>query len=641
MVMSSGGRKVLCKFASKVVGDGTPRLLSQLEHWVEHKGVEWLSERWKAIRNSAYMVREGRSEDARALMVEKGIAIRKDKTVSKGEFGRLQLAFIEAETPYQLRAADALLRGYTALICPAVTQKQVAKARKTITSVMEPVAGKRKGEFESWNLPSLVSGQRTDGIRVPTIYGLSGVKSFYCGTVQVPKEIRALPFGSAVVSALTVGYLPKSVVSLLGDHPLRQQAYVFQQRGEANVPGTVGKIAFLQEGGCKARVVALPSFWCQAYFKPLQDELVDIVRRVERRDGKALRGISCVGDQNRGAYALKSWMESDSDLYSYDLSAATDRFPLEIQLAYLEKCGLGEWKESVRDIARSDFLVPHTGERWKYQVGQPMGLNFSFPLFHLTHMSVLESVACQHAKKPGSLSYAVLGDDVIISDRGMAESYKRIMSALGLEISHEKSHEGVKVQTFAGFSGLATSRGVQVFRPFKHGVDFAMEGRELNTLATFGPKVRSWSDWWSRSFDQLNRTYPLREPDLSPIPLESREVDCRFGDPGSRWFTAVAQRVVSSPLVQKDPITGERKERGYSRRIMPGSAAVDEHNRLWAGLLREKKALYQDSFSPDEYVKRERAALHTNQLTRDPLIREQRKIDEVRKQRLSADCHGR
>lgn len=636
MVMSSARRKTLCKFASPVLGRGTPRFLNQLEHWLEHKGEEWLSERWKALRNAAILVRSGSPEDAIALMEEKGIAVRKDKPVSQGEFGRMQLAYIEAQSPYQLRTCEALLRGYTALTLDSESKKQVAKARKAIT-----VPSQDQSLVNSKKMESLVTGfqilpRRASLGYSPDARGISGIKSYYSGYIQVPGKVKRLPFASAVVSALTVGYVPNSVIRLCGEHPIRRKAEMFQQ--SQNLPSTCGKVAFLQEGGCKARVICLPSFWVQAYYKPLQDDLIRMIGDVETPVvQKHMLGISCVLDQNRGAYAMQSWMKESREIFSYDLSSATDRFPLSLQLAYLEKSGKGEWTDSVHDVARSDFYVPSKDERWKYQVGQPMGIVFSFPLFHLTHLNLIESLAKVCCAKKTAPHYAVLGDDVLIADKGLAHAYREVISDLGVEISSEKSLEGVDVQSFAGFSGVSTSRGIQVFRPFKHGVDFALEGRELNLLSTFGPKVRKWSGWWSRSFDRLNRTYPLRNPDLSPILVE-QNIDCRSGDPDSRWFSAITQRVLNEEVVIRIPLPKGRVAKFPTELGFLGEV---DWNRSWASLLQEESAQLRNSFSPASYVEKERRSVRTNQISQDPLIKDLKREEEIQLHLSNLDKTGK
>jgi len=626
MVMKHVARKALCKFSTPVLDQKTPRFLDQLDHWLENKGVEWVSERWKVIRNAAHLVRSGKPEDAVKAMSDAGISVRKDHPISRGPFGLIQKAYIDAETPYRLRSCDALLRGYTGLFLSVESKKQVTKARDGIT---KPSSAIPDFSLSITKTVEKVSGHRPRSIPQdysPDMRGMSGIRTYYSAGIRIPRKLREEPFASAVVSSLTTGAVPDSVIRLLGDNPIRQRASGFQKYGA--YPDTYGKISFLQEGGCKARVICLPSFWMQAYYKPLQDELIRRVVMEETDWSQKRLGISCVYDQNKGAYALQKWMDEKKELYSFDLSSATDRFPLDPQLGYLRGSGLESWVNPVHDAARGKYFVPSNGEVWSYSVGQPMGLNFSFPLFHLTHLAIIEAWANITSKDKPKPVYAVLGDDVIIADKELAKVYKEVITRIGVDISETKSLVSKNLQSFAGFSGVSTTHGIQVFRPFKHSCDFSLKGKEVNLLATLGPKVRKWSGWWSRSFDQLHRTYPLRNPDLSPI-LTGPEWS-KGMTPGSRWLSSITNRVLDETLVQFGPgrIAGQPFRREISLRF--SYTAMGDWNREWSNLLREKESLLTSTFDRDQYITEEKRKVRTNQVSNDPLIRDQKILDRVR-----------
>jgi len=630
--MNHVARKTLCKFATPVLEGKTPRFLDQVEHWLEHKGEEWLSERWKVIRNAALLVRSGKPDDAVVLMKEKGVAVRSDQPVSCGPFGLIQLAYIAAESPYRIRTTEALLRGYTALTLPSESRKQVAKARSAITGTSS--ADPKVINAMVGLIPTVLRDQPRSSLGKedcrPDMRGIVGIRSYYTGYIQVPSKLKKLPFVSAVMSALVVGHVPQSVILLCGDNPMRRKAELFQEK--LNFPSAMGKISYLQEGGCKARVICLPSTWMQAYYKPLQDELISRIGKLETPElQERMKGISCVLDQNRGAYILQQWMNEGKNLFSFDLSSATDRFSLDYQLGYLKASGLSAWIDPVRDAARGVYHHVRDDKEWMYAVGQPMGLNFSFPLFHLSHQTLLESLArSSHHNNSKEKLYAVLGDDVLIADQSLAKNYQATMEKMDITISKEKSYEGVSVQSFAGFTGISSTRGIQVFRPFKHGADFAIRGREVNLLATLGPEVRKWSGWWSRSFDQLNRTYPLRNPDLSPVLPLSDDKGLRSGNPGSRWFSAVTQRCLNEDVTMSflDPTGSQRQKFPFSIGYLGEGA---DWNRLWSVLLHEKDSILHNNFDINQYVTEERRKVRTNQISSDPLIMDQKLLDEVRR----------
>jgi len=427
-----------------------------------------------------------------------------------------------------------------------------------------------------------------------------------------------------VLSSLVVGEVPKSAVDLLGDSDYRKRA-AGVQKGFENLPGTYGRISIQQEGGCKARVVCLPSFWIQAYYRPLQEALLQRVKEVEKCG--SLQGISCMYDQNRGAYVLREWMLERKKLWSFDLSSATDRFPLDLQCSYLKSSGLGSWVKPVQEVARGRYYYPYTNEEITYSVGQPMGVNFSFPLFHLTHLVILDSLSRQVGCRSVPC-YAVLGDDVIIADRQLAKAYRVYLEDRGVKFSEAKSFEGTDLGSFAGFTGLITSRGHLVFRPFKHGQEYVIQGRELNLVSALGPKVRSEIRWISEAFEELNKTWYLRNPDLSPI---LPEPDDRLvgGDPGSRWLSSVVQRILSTELRWKYPnrpgVEEGILEIGSFLKDVIRSGILDDCNEEWESLLRVQRSLLTETFVPHEYDRDEKAKLkRPNQIQTDPLIHQLR-----------------
>jgi len=175
----------------------------------------------------------------------------------------------------------------------------------------------------------------------------------------------------------------------------------------------------------------------------------------------------------------------------------------------------------MKELSRGDFFVPQKSQKsdtfWSYSVGQPMGVHGSFPLFHLTHYRLLEELA-DRVTGIQYPAFAVLGDDVIISSKPLARAYRQFMDSLGVEISQEKSLMSSHQNTFAGFMAYTTHRGlVSVFRPFKFGPDFGIQGREVSLLHNLGPEVRKWGSWWPRAYDKYRESMPYRLPDLSPM----------------------------------------------------------------------------------------------------------------------------
>jgi hypothetical protein len=146
----------------------------------------------------------------------------------------------------------------------------------------------------------------------------------------------------------------------------------------------------------------------------------------------------------------------DSESYhSFDLSAATDRFPIELQVQLLaEMAGPGfanAWKNLM-------VAEPFVYQRWekdsilssmvKYKVGQPMGARSSWATFTLSHHLVVQYAAFLEGFYPFD-QYILLGDDIVIYHDKVAKRYLEVINSLGVDISIAKSHESKETYEFA------------------------------------------------------------------------------------------------------------------------------------------------------------------------------------------------
>jgi hypothetical protein len=91
------------------------------------------------------------------------------------------------------------------------------------------------------------------------------------------------------------------------------------------------------------------------------------------------------------------------------------------------------WKSIMVD---RDFHVDKTVVR--YGAGQPMGFYSSWASFTLAHHALIQYLAFKEGFKSFD-EYQVLGDDVVIWEERVANSYKRAMSGLGVSINLSKS----------------------------------------------------------------------------------------------------------------------------------------------------------------------------------------------------------
>jgi len=632
-------RRSLCKIASAVLGRSTPKYLALIDHWLKHKGVEWTVERLKCVSNAAYQIRAGDVETAHITLKQGNVKTRKDNlAIPSGILGSTVSAFVDAQQPKALKKAAALLRVYTGLSLVKPSVKQYEKAKIAINTPLNfkfvnikifddlPFANRNRKVVRdlvsTWDpvrwsqiqleLP-LASGMAE---RRPQVYqfnawALSGNKSYYTGRYTwLDSSSKKRPYASAALSSLVCGDVPRSAVLIMGDLQARRNAWEFQKF--YNDKG-MGKISMIQEGGAKARVVCVPSFWMQVYFRPLHKILMNVIKEIETHQG--ILGHSCVLNQNRGAYALQRWMRENIVIDSFDLSSATDRFPRDLQTAYLKSIGLRQWALAIDEASEGWYQAP-TKQKivsgkddnkafWSWSAGQPMGVYGSFPLFHLTHLALLDTLACNCGSKPDA--YCVLGDDVMIADPKLSKEYTSMLEMWGVPISAAKSFHSLDLAQFAGFTGVTSNGGVTVFRPFKHGKDFAIVGNELNVLSAFGSEVRSWSKFWSDSWDIFQSTRSWREPDLSPI-LHDDDFPINMSRTGSRWFASLLQAATQ----ELQMFLGGR----YSANKLSYNWESERHI-----LFGEQEASPPKPFDPRD-ISMDRKPDRSNQILRDPIMSE-------------------
>jgi hypothetical protein len=186
------------------------------------------------------------------------------------------------------------------------------------------------------------------------------------------------------------------------------------------------RISLLQEGGGKTRVIAIGDYWSQNILRPIHDLFMNTLKKLKTD------GTYAQDDQFERIRKLCTHESS-----SFDLTRATDRFPLKLQ-EILVSCILGKkvskaWSEVLtnRNFRYKDHIV-----RWNQ--GQPLGMLSSWAVFALTHHAIIEFLAAHRGIYPFR-SYSVLGDDVVIWESGVAERYQEFLKSVGVQINWNKT----------------------------------------------------------------------------------------------------------------------------------------------------------------------------------------------------------
>jgi hypothetical protein len=206
------------------------------------------------------------------------------------------------------------------------------------------------------------------------------------------------------------------------------------------------RLAIKREGGGKDRVFAIADYFTQCSLDPLHHKLARILSKI-RND--------CTFNQGKGVEDIKEWTKSSTNLWSLDLSSATDRFPRELQRRLLQKLtDNNEFGNRWADLmANREFH--YRGKTYKWSVGQPLGALSSWPMFALTHHYVVRYCLQQ----PGvNGDYYLLGDDIVMKGDSLANVYKETMRLLGVSISLAKSVNGKSAE----FAKRIFTRGVEV-----------------------------------------------------------------------------------------------------------------------------------------------------------------------------------
>jgi len=196
-------------------------------------------------------------------------------------------------------------------------------------------------------------------------------------------------------------------------------------------PKYLGRLVTLFEARGKVRVVAITDWWTQIILDPLHRGIFDILRTIHE-DGTF--------DQLAPVNRLIAYVRATgAPVFSYDLSAATDRFPIQFQVEVLKLLGV-RWADSWSKllVSRPWYLK---GSAVYYAVGQPIGALSSWAMLAISHHIVVQIAASRAGWTEWFPHYALLGDDIIIADQGVAAAYRNIMHSLGVQINISKSFE--------------------------------------------------------------------------------------------------------------------------------------------------------------------------------------------------------
>jgi hypothetical protein len=213
----------------------------------------------------------------------------------------------------------------------------------------------------------------------------------------------------------------------------------------------VGSIVPLtKDGGWKVRWIASPYRIHQMALQPLGSALFSMLDSLP---------WDCTFEQSKPYSTVQNHLRQGGTAYAVDLSAATDYFPLKLQLSVLRAL-FGEQPDIdlFEELSRSEWEYKPGDFRVTWTNGQPMGLYPSFPAFALTHGILLDLLSGGVPNR-----FFVLGDDVIILHQPTYERYIETLKILGCPYNPDKTIISKGLTEFAG-KIITTERVVSAFK---------------------------------------------------------------------------------------------------------------------------------------------------------------------------------
>jgi hypothetical protein len=204
----------------------------------------------------------------------------------------------------------------------------------------------------------------------------------------------------------------------------------------------LGQLQQKEEAAGKVRTFAMVDSWTQTVLSPLHVYLSEILKRIPN-DG--------TDSHDKAFERVQVRSKKYGCSYGYDLSAATDRLPISLQVSLLGGIFGRDFAESWANllIGRPYYLIKtekdktFNVESFKYEVGQPMGARSSFVMLGLTHHMLVQyasSMLVPSGYRPvWDERYEIVGDDIVIFNKDLAGAYVSVMEAIGVPINVSKS----------------------------------------------------------------------------------------------------------------------------------------------------------------------------------------------------------
>jgi len=207
-----------------------------------------------------------------------------------------------------------------------------------------------------------------------------------------------------------------------------------------NHKGFIRKLSIVNDPEAKARIIAIFDYWSQSWLRQVHDIHFNFLKRIPM-------------DRTFTQDPKLPKPPIGHKYYSFDLSSATDRFPMALQELMVKHMFGEDFSTRWRMVLTSfEFIVPWLSKDGKetyvsYAAGQPMGAYSSWSTFTITHHFILYVIH----KELGLTEwfYQILGDDIVIWHDEVAKLYLEYMKELDVGISIPKSNISFNMYEFA------------------------------------------------------------------------------------------------------------------------------------------------------------------------------------------------
>jgi hypothetical protein len=333
---------------------------------------------------------------------------------------------VDAEDAQSLRFVLTLL---------GISRAMKAEGKVNYNSITDPFKGERK------SLPKGFIDLFVKDFTLPFEDNKIGVRDFFLNLKSGPLSGPAILLAHQATHYYT-GRNLWGLNILMGTEGMRWFKELFLNvKITTRNPAKNRKLHIIHDPELKERVIAIFDYISQIAFEPLSKYLFSVLKTIPQ-------------DRTFTQDPFISGKRDGEHFHSLDLSSATDRFPIDLQVDIIDSIevnsprpyrGIGKaWKAL---MVNEPFLTPE-GKLLHYAVGQPMGARSSWAAFTLSHHAVVQFAAYECGSYPFK-DYILLGDDIVIYDNKVAVKYKEVINSLGVDCSPSKSHESENTYEFA------------------------------------------------------------------------------------------------------------------------------------------------------------------------------------------------